>query len=247
MSITQRGRKFKKGIVHSVFYEVSQKCEDEYWKQFFLELSIGKNIRNIFLSNGKISCTNKKNNFEYYYSDKSPDDIIRELIPILIDNYVSGTEKNVKIKTIIEQIKKENEDLRLGKWSKIRRKNLKISLLQEFMAEFQKKHNLYWDDCTYVYRIFASNINRSILTKLVQYEDGKIININGLDVDENNKIVFHNNFYNSEKDDTERNHTSIEDIEETGEAEDENEEESFQNQWELYIKRYFKNIRSMLS
>ena len=237
MSITQRGRKFKKGIIYPIFYEVSQKCEDEYWKQFFLDLSIGKIIRNIIIGNGNIFCTNKKNSFEYNFVNKSSDIIIKELIPILISNFVTCSEKHIKIKNIVEQIKKENDELKNGKWSKIRRKNLKISLLLEYISEFQNKNNLNWNDCAHVYEILSNNINSHIMTKIIHLEHGKIQNIEGLNIDKDGNICFENIFYSSDK------NMDVEILE----IEDEKKEEKFELQWDLYIKRYFKKIRMMLS
>lgn len=234
MSITQRGRRFKKGVLYPILYEVSEKCEEEYWKQFFLDLSIGKNIRNITVGNGVICCTNKKKGFDYYFSNKTSDEIITELIPILTANVITCSEKHIKVRNIVDQVKQELEDLKNGKWSKIRRKNIKISLLLDFITEFQSNNNLNWSECVSIYNILSNNFNSHIMTKIIEMDNGKIQSIEGLSVVDG-KVVFNHSFYCNEKSLTEN------------EIEEENVKESFEIMWDSYVKRYFKNIRMMLS
>lgn len=238
MSITQRGRQFKKGVIFPILYEVSEKCEDEYWKQLFFDLSIGKIIKNINISNGHISCTSKRKGFQYFFIHKTADEIIIELIPLLISNFITCSEKNVKIKNIVEQIKKENDDMKQTKWSKIRRKNIKLSLISDYIISLQKNNNIPWNNCTHVYNILVNNFNSHIMTKIVSMEDGKIKSIDGLEV-KDNVLVFNHNFYDNDK--IEYNKEEVDD-EENNEC-----EENLEIIWESYIKRYFKNIRMMLS
>lgn len=247
MSISYRGRQFKKGVIFPLFLEVSEKTKDDYWKQFFLDLSIGKIIKGVHVSNGHIQSSNKKKGFSYYFVKKTSDDIINELIPILISNCNTCPDKNVKLKSITEKIKKENEEIKLGKWTKIRRKNIKVALLQEYLTELQKNNNLSWIECSYVYNILNNNINSSIMSKIVNLEDGKIINIKGLEVLDG-KIIFEHEFYTNIKEEKK----NIEEIEEEYEKNTNEEielltDEKLETLWDSYIKRYFKTIRMMLS
>jgi len=236
MSITQRGRNFKKGIVFPLLYEVSEKCKDEYWKQFFLDLSIGKSIRDVRVSNRQICCTNKKKSFEYYFADKNSEEIVNELIPILVSNFITCSEKHIKIKNISDQVKHEIEELKNGKWSQIRRKNLKLSLLMDYVKTLQSDHKLNWNDCINLYEVLSSNFNSHVMTKLINMENGKISRIEGIEI-EDSKLVFNHNFYTSEKNYDVTEYTSPE----------EEKEESFANLWNSYVKRYFKNIRATLT
>jgi hypothetical protein len=242
MSISYRGRQFKKGVIYPLFLEVSEKCKDEYWKQFFLDLSIGKIIKGVAVCNGHISSTNKKKGFCYYFVKKTYEDLINELIPILINNCNTCPDKNVKMKTIVEKIKKENDEIKIGKWSKIRRKNIKTSLLQEYLTDLQKNNNLPWYECSYVYNILNNNINSHIMTKIVNLENGKITSIKGLEII-NGKLVLEHDFYSNVKEEKK----SEEDDKITEDEIDLTTDEKLETLWDLYIKRYFKTIRMMLS
>jgi hypothetical protein len=247
MSISYRGRQFKKGVIFPLFLEVSEKCKDDYWKQFFLDLSIGKIIKGVQVSNGHILSTNKKKGFSYYFIKKTPDDLINELIPILIGNCNTCPDKNVKLKSITEKIKKENEEIKLGKWTKIRRKNIKVALLQEYLSELQKNNNLSWQECSYAYNILNNNINTSIMSKIVNLENGKITNIKGLEIIYG-KLVFEHDFYTNVKEEKKCTEESDDDTEKNVNEEMESiVDEKLENMWDSYIKRYFKTIRMMLS
>lgn len=236
MSITQRGRQFKKGVIFPILYEVSEKCEDEYWKQLFFDLSIGKIIKNINISNGHISYASKRKGFQYYFIQKTSDEIINELIPQLVSNFIMCSEKNTKIKNITEQIKKENDDMKQTKWSKIRRKNVKLNLISEYIINLQKTNNLSWANCSRIHNILVNNFNSHIMTKIVSMENGKINSIEGINI-VNNVLIFNHSFY----DKIEYNKEDVEE-EEINET-----EENFEILWDSYVKRYFKNIRLMLS
>ena len=247
MSISYRGRQFKKGVIFPLFLEVSEKCKDDYWKQFFLDLSIGKMIKGVQVSNGHILSTNKKKGFSYYFVKKTYNDIINELIPILIGNCNTCPDKNVKLKSITEKIKKENEEIKLGKWTKIRRKNIKVSLLQEYLTELQKNNNLSWQECSYAYNILNNNINTSIMSKIVNLENGKITSIKGLEIVDG-KLIFEHDFYTNIKEEKKGIEESDDESEKSVNEEFELiVDEKLEILWDSYIKRYFKTIRMMLS
>jgi hypothetical protein len=201
-----------------------------------LDLSIGKSIRDVSVNNGQLCCINKKRSFEYYFADKTCEEIINELIPILVSNFITCSEKHIKIKNISEQVKQELEELKNGKWSQIRRKNLKLSLLMEYVKSLQAKHKLNWNDCVQLYEVLSTNFNSHVMTKLINMENGKISKIEGIEI-EDSKLMFNHNFYTSEKNYDITEYTSGE----------EEKEESFANLWNSYVKRYFKNIRMTLT
>jgi hypothetical protein len=156
---------------------------------------------------------------------------------MLKSSFNTSVEKKIKLNTIIEQLKKENEELKNGKWSKVRRKNIKLILLQDFIVNFQKEHNLNWNECSMLYSLLSANIVSSELTKIVNMDNGKIHSIEGLSV-EGNKIIFNNNFFHG------GDYVPADEEELINE---EKVEESFSSQWQTYLKKYFKNIRMELS
>ncbi len=242
MSITQRGRKFKKGIIYPLFFEVSEKCEDEYWKQFFVDLSIGKNSKGLIVNNGMIYSNNKKNGFCYHFSNKNSSEIIEELLPILSNNYITCSDKNIKNKNIIEQVKKELQEIKYLKWTKIRRKNIKIKMIMNYIIELKNTHNLTQTSCSNVYRILYNNIGSQKLSKLITTENAKIKNIDGIEII--NGELYFNLDYEEEKEDQKEEDNEKEDIDK-----EEKEEIVYPLEiiWENYIRRYLKNNRILLS
>lgn len=248
MSITQRGRKFKKGIIYPLFFEVSEKCEDEYWKQFFMDLSIGKNSKGLIVNNGMIYSNNKKNGFCYHFSNKNSDEIISELLPILSNSYITCSDKNIKNKNIIEQVKKDLQEIKTLKWTKIRRKNVKINMIMSYIIELKNTHKLTQLSCNNVYRILYNNVSSQKLSKLITTENGKIKNIDGIKI-ENNNIEFNLDYEEDKEDkDYDRDEKDYDKEEDDDKEEKEDlHEYPLEILWENYIKRYLKNNRILLS
>lgn len=236
MSISHRGRKFKKGIIYPLFFEVSEKCEDEYWKQFFMDISIGKPVKGILLNNGQICSQNKKKGFEYMFINKTPDDIINDLLPVLEKNYNTCSEKNIRTRNVIDQVRLELKEIKSSKWSKIRRKNIKKALLMDFISEAQKKYDIPLNRCIGIFDTLSFNSNSQLMSKIVVMNEGKIESINGLSFSQG-KVDMDIDFYK----------------EKYKESYDEEEEEEVLQKmnvdqiWENYIKIYFKTIRNTLS
>jgi hypothetical protein len=236
MSISHRGRKFKKGIIYPLFFEVSEICEEDYWKQFFMDISIGKQVKGIIVNNGHVYSQNKKKGFCYMFINKTSSDVINELLPILEQNHNTCSEKNIKTRNVIEQVKNELQEIKNSKWSKIRRKNIKKALLSDYVIENQKRYNLTWEKCIRIYDTLSYNSNSQLMSKIVNMNEGKIESINGI-VFKEGTIEMDINFYKDK-------YTCEEDLLE--------EEEDFQKfnaeqLWETFVKGYFKEIRNTLS
>lgn len=239
MSISHRGRKFKKGIIYPLFFEVSERCEDEYWKQFFMDISIGKQVKGIIVNNGQICSQNKKKGFDYMFVYKNADDILNELLPILEKNYNTCSEKNIKSRNVIDQVKQELKEIKNSKWSKIRRKNIKKSLLLDYITDVQKKYNIPLNKCIFIYDTLSYNSNSQLMSKIVIMNEGKIESINGLTFTEGN-IQMEIDFYKDK-------YKDYEEDEEIVKEDDVIQKLNVDQVWESYIKTYFKTIRNTLS
>ena len=239
MSISHRGRKFKKGIIYPLFFEVSERCEDEYWKQFFMDISIGKPVKGIIVNNGQICSQNKKKGFDYMFVYKNAEDILNELLPILEKNYNTCSEKNIKSRNIIDQVKQELKEIKNSKWSKIRRKNIKKSLLLEYITDVQKKYNIPLNKCIFIYDTLSFHSNSQLMSKIVIMNEGKIESINGLTFTEGN-IQMEIDFYKDKYKDYEEDEEIVKEDEVIQKL-------NVDQVWESYIKTYFKTIRNTLS
>jgi hypothetical protein len=239
MSISHRGRKFKKGIIYPLFFEVSERCEDEYWKQFFMDISIGKPVKGIIVNNGQICSQNKKKGFDYMFVYKNAEDILNELLPILEKNYNTCSEKNIKSRNVIDQVKQELKEIKNSKWSKIRRKNIKKSLLLDYITDVQKKYNIPLNKCIFIYDTLSFHANSQLMSKIVIMNEGKIESINGLTFTEGN-IQMEIDFYKDKYKDYEEDEEIVKEDEVIQKL-------NVDQVWESYIKTYFKTIRNTLS
>jgi hypothetical protein len=139
--------KKKREIKYPKLYECSQIEQDDYWKQFFENLSRGKSIKKLLLSDGTIELIQKNKNIVYVYRDKHPElilseakDLIRQKLhihskrDIVNSQHVWSTEQN-ELNTLTQQ----------DDWKKIRNKNMRYFLIMKYSIYVKHKKNLSWN------------------------------------------------------------------------------------------------------
>lgn len=138
--------KKKREIKYPKLYECSQLEQDDYWKQFFENLSRGKSIKKLLLNDGSLELVQKNKTICYMYKDKEADVILaecKELIrqklhihskrDIVNNQYVWNTEQN-ELTTLTQQ----------DDWKKIRNKNMRYFLIMKYAISMKYKKNLNW-------------------------------------------------------------------------------------------------------
>lgn len=138
--------KKKREIKYPKLYECSQIEQDDYWKQFFENLSRGKSIKKLILNDSSLELVQKNKTICYIYKDKTPDVILtecKELIrqklhihskrDIVNNQYVWNTEQN-ELNTLTQQ----------DDWKKIRNKNMRYFLIMKYAIYMKHKKNLNW-------------------------------------------------------------------------------------------------------
>jgi len=139
--------KKKREIKYPKLYECSQIEQDDYWKQFFENLSRGKSIKKLLLSEGTIELIQKNKNIVYVYKDKHPDlilseskDLIRQKLhihskrDIVNSQQVWNNEQN-ELNTLTQQ----------DDWKKVRNKNMRYFLIMKYSIYMKHKKNLSWN------------------------------------------------------------------------------------------------------
>lgn len=180
MSTRIRG---KKELIYPIFEECSNLITDEYWKNFYEDLSFGKTPKCLYISNDTICSTNKRKSFTYSFINKTPNIIIKELHNLILENTNLCSNKDLKKKKLdIETTRKKIEKTsKITKFSMIKSKNLKDLLITNFVIYMKYKYNLSWDQS----QLLLSTISLAFLCKNltsqdVVYENNKIKSIRGL-------------------------------------------------------------------
>jgi hypothetical protein len=188
---TKTGRKQKpQKIVHQIFYEMSDIEEDPFWKTEFVKASHGRFPSKVSYKNGIIYFV-KSNKREKMYL---PEDIMDA-----IENYKGFIHKNTwnRSRAEYEEDNKMNED-RISKnksiqdfqWKELKKKKTKELLIMNYINDLAKEYEMSIED-KYELNISINTgiINGMINTSSIEYEDGMIHHIKGLEYDEETKKV----------------------------------------------------------
>jgi hypothetical protein len=177
----KKGR--QKEVIYSILIECSEIVTDEFWKQFYKDLATGKSTKGIYISNGVIQTSNKRNGFIYTITDKAPEVIVHELHHLLT-TYTNICSKRdmTKKRQILKEIEDELEEYKTSKWSSIKRKNYKNSLFIQYVLYLQRTYNLSWTATINAYKTILSAFDyKTHNSKDVNYFNGKIIDIEDIE------------------------------------------------------------------
>lgn len=177
----KKGR--QKEVIYSILIECSEIVMDDFWKQFYKDLSTGKSTKGIYITNGVIQTSNKRNGFIYTITDKTPEIIIHELHHLLTTYTNICSKKDInKKRQILKEIEDEIEEYKTSKWSSIKRKNYKNSLFIEYVLGLKKTYNLSWPSAIQAYKTITYAFDsKTHGSKDVNYINSKIVDIEDIE------------------------------------------------------------------
>lgn len=221
-----------KEIVYPILSECADLVRDEFWKQLYQDLSAGKVTKGIFISHGVIQSSNKRNGFQYSITDKAPEVIVVELHHLITTHTSICSRKDVsKKQAFIDDLEKELSDYGKGKWTSIKRKNLRMILLVDYALHLQKLHNLDWTATMAAHRtIVRAFDDKTHSSRDVEYEDGKIISIQDIELDDNGK-----NIINLREDSSQVTENTVSESNRPG---------LLKSLWEPYVAAWLKTLKS---
>ncbi len=174
----------KKETLYPIFTKCATLTSDTFWKSFFEDLACGKYPKNIYIDNGNIKSSGKKTWLSYNFENETPQDIIDNLCPLLIDkgNVCSKIDKKQKKISLEKSQKNKTNDYKT--WSSIRKKAAKEVYIGKFVESEQKKKKLTTIEAAKLLDI----ISLGILVKTINNSDiiidnGKITEIKSLKYD----------------------------------------------------------------
>ena len=172
----------KKDIVYPIFIECLQFTEDIFWENIFEDLAYGKTPYGTYISKDFLCCKYKKKDFSYKIERKDPKILYEEVYNLLANKLglLSSEEKIKKKKLFIEL---ETNLRHSGKnWIDIKKKNVKETLIELYVAKMKNKYSLTLAQSRYLFSIiFIAIVFKVITNKDIEYENGVIHNIKGID------------------------------------------------------------------
>lgn len=172
----------KKEIIYPFFLECCQYADDTFWENIFEELAYGKPPYGTYINKDFLCCSYKNKEFSYKIERKAPEVLYADIYRLLTEKLgiLSYREKAQK-KLDFHEIEKSIQESRTD-WSNIRKKNIKDVMYERYVIEMKHEHNLTLKQCKKLLAtILVSIMFKTISAKDIEYSDGKIQSITGID------------------------------------------------------------------
>ena len=180
----------RKEIIYPIFLECCQYADDTFWENIFEDLAYGKAPYGTYISKDFLCCNYKKKEFNYKIENKEASKMYDEVYSLLTKKLglLSQKEKVKKRKAFIdaeESIKESRKN-----WSDIRKKNIKELLIELYVTRMKNKHSLSIKQARYLLSIIMiSLIFKVIVAEDIDYRDGSIHRIEGIDFTKNHIFI----------------------------------------------------------
>lgn len=172
----------KKDIVYPIFIECLQFTEDIFWENIFEDLAYGKTPYGTYISKDFLCCKYKKKDFSYKIERKDPKILYEEVYNLLANKLgLLSSEEKIKKKKLFNELE---TNLRQSgkKWIDIKKKNVKETLIELYVTKMKNKYSLTLAQSRYLMSIiFIAIVFKVITNKDIEYENGVIHNIKGID------------------------------------------------------------------
>lgn len=173
----------KKDIIYHVFIECLKYCENKFWSSIFEDMAYGKAPNGTYIHKNFFCCNYKGKEFSYKIEEIDSETIYNDIFNLLTKKLKILSEEDRK-NQILDFMKIENEmnDQKYDKWSSIKKKSTKDSLIENFIIEKKKINDLSEKQV----KILQKQINLGLIFKTISHKDiilkdGRIDKINDLD------------------------------------------------------------------
>jgi len=186
----------KKEIVYPIFLECFQYITDKFWQNIFEDLAYGKAPYGTYISKGSLTCKYKDKEFIYKF-EKKDSELLYNDIYLLLTKKLGLLSHQDKVNKKIDFQNIENE-IKEGRkyWNSIRKKSIKDLLIENYVITMKNKYSLTITQSKYLLSIiFIGMIFKVISSKDINYVDGTIISINGIEF-KKKEIILSKDIYN---------------------------------------------------
>ena len=187
----------KREILYPIFLECREYAIDIFWQNIFEDLSYGKTPYGSYISKNFLCCNYKKKEFSYKIeSNKLPKQIYNEVYFLFTDKLglISNDDKLKKRKLFgeIENSLKESRE----NWNNIKKKNIKEVLFELYVIDMKNKWSLSFKQTRFLLSIiYIGLIFKVITNKDIEYEEGRIKNVKGIDFVHRNILINKDLYY----------------------------------------------------
>jgi hypothetical protein len=179
-----------KDIVYPIFVECCQFACDTFWENIFEDLSYGKSPYGTYISKDFLCCSYKNKEFSYKIERKDPNTMYNEIYLLLTEKLgLLSQKEKMKKKKAFKDIEDTMKDSRKT-WGNIKKKNVKELMIELYVTSMKNKHHLSLKQTKHLLSVILIGMVLKVITNVdIQYEDGRIQHINGIDFAKKQVIV----------------------------------------------------------
>lgn len=139
-------------ILNPVFLEIREYATDPFWKKIFTDLATGNTSFGLHITTKTICCSDPKKKFRYVLN-KSPKTMFKNIQHLLIDKIGLQSTHEKKI-----HLENEKIDVTHLEWSKIRKRNVRNMLLEDYVLLLKKQYDLTIEKTRHVLNLLHTGL-----------------------------------------------------------------------------------------
>ena len=166
----------KSRITYPYLLECCNYTTDAYWKSIFSNLSCGIPPHGVYIHKDFLVCNYKDKAFSYKLLVKNPEELFSDIYKLFKNKLQMFSRDDILQKQ--DEIDGLNKKIVYNSWGDIKRKNIKDTLIENYVLEMKTKHSLTCNQT----RDLLNIINIGLIFKYIGYKDivmvdGKITEI----------------------------------------------------------------------
>ena len=183
----------KKEIVYPIFLECCEYTTDTFWENVFEDLAYGKTPYGTYISKDFLCCSYRHKDFSYKIERKDVKKVYEEVHTLLVTKLgLVSPQERVNQKKLFDEYENTMRFSR-NSWSSIRKKSIKELLIELFVTRMKNKYSLSLKQSRHLLSaIFMAMVFKVITSDDIEYADGKIQSIDGIEFSKGKVTVLRN-------------------------------------------------------
>jgi len=174
----------KDEIIYPVFLKCCLYAPDKFWSSIFEDLSHGITPYGTYISKNYFCCKYKNKEFSYFIqNDKDPKVVYDEIYNILTTKLkILSIDQKFNMDCDFENFQNNIKNSK-DSWTSIRKKVSKDIIIEKYVTKMKKKYDLSHKQSKYLLKLIHLGIVlKTLNNKDIIYENGEIIDIEGIEI-----------------------------------------------------------------
>ena len=169
-------------LVYPNFIKCCEYTDDIFWGNIFVNLAFGKPPFGTYISKNFLCCSLEQKEFNYKIENKDGETLYKEVFSLL--------RNRLGIFSNQEKVEKIND---IKNWNNIGNKNMRNLLIELYVSEMRTKYSLSIKQARHLLStILIAMVFKVITAKDIDYSNGRINKINGINFSKNQVIITRN-------------------------------------------------------